>query len=100
MSVCLPVHVRHCRNQHERQQDDAARKRPAAVRVRRDVAFGVLDHQFLIERVVKQSVNILTSSAAISYGAAIGTTASGFGKKGSIPTTFQGDRLSEVVSGT
>ena len=48
----------------------------------------------------KRSLNILTSQATISYGAPTGTPSSGFGKKDSKATTFQGDRLSVVVSGT
>jgi hypothetical protein len=100
MPVRLLVDIRHGSDQNQRQYDDAARKRPAAVRVRWDVSFGVFDHQFLVERVLKRSVNILTDKPTISYGAVTGTPSSGFGKKDSISTTFQGDRLSEVVSGT
>jgi len=84
----------------EREDDNGAGKRPAAVGFGRDVAFGIVGHQFLVVRVMKRSVNILTRSVMISHCTDIGTPASGFGKKASIRTTFHGDRLSEVVSGT
>jgi hypothetical protein len=70
MSVSLLVHVCHSRDAHQREQNDSAREGPSAIRDRWGVAFGVFDHQFLMRVVEKRSVNILTSSVSMSYGAA------------------------------
>ena len=100
MTIRLLVHVGHGHDEHYRQHNYAAGKRPAAIRVRRDVPFSVVDHQFLFERVVETIAEYTNQLGLDQPCRATGTPASGFGKKASKSTTFQGDRLSEVVSGT
>src|SRR4051812_19770286 len=83
MTIRLLMHIRHRRDEQCYQQNHATRKRPAAVRLRWDVPFGVFDHS-VPRRACRETIGEYTNQLALDQPwRATGTPSSGFGKKGS-----------------